>query len=114
RCQSAARPLVQPRKPATSIIVIDIPACLDCADAINDLPAVIEFKRYLGQAVQIAVWIRAHDELNLRFGEPYFDCRFHRTHQAGSGLVCRFHACWSLRALRWICYPAPNICLLLP
>jgi hypothetical protein len=25
-----------------------------------------------------------------------------------------YHACWSLRALRWICYPAPNICLLLP
>jgi hypothetical protein len=36
--------LVQAREPATGIIVIDIPAVLDCADAINDLPAVIKFK----------------------------------------------------------------------
>jgi hypothetical protein len=30
-----------------------------CTDAINNLPAVIEFKRYLGQAVEVAVWVRA-------------------------------------------------------
>jgi hypothetical protein len=38
---------VRPRKacePATRIIVIDIPAVLDCADAINNLSGLIEFK----------------------------------------------------------------------
>jgi hypothetical protein len=37
--------LVQAREPATGIIVIDIPAVLDCADAINDFSGLIEFKR---------------------------------------------------------------------
>jgi hypothetical protein len=68
----------QAREPATGIIAIDISAVLDCADAINDLSAVIELKRYLGQAVEIAVWMRAHHERNLGFGEPDFSCRFHR------------------------------------
>jgi hypothetical protein len=76
--QSTAWHLVQARQPATGIIVTDVTAGLDCADAINDLPAVIEFKRYLGQAVKIAVWMRAHHERNLWFGEPDFSCRFHR------------------------------------
>src|SRR5262249_23984224 len=43
-CQSAACRLVQARKPATRIIVIDIPA-FDCSNAINNLSGVIEFKR---------------------------------------------------------------------
>jgi hypothetical protein len=76
--QSTAWHLVQARQPATGIIVTDVTAVLDCADAINDLPAVIEFKRYLGQAVKIAVWMRAHHERNLWFGEPDCSCRFHR------------------------------------
>jgi hypothetical protein len=42
--QSAACRLVQAREPATGVIVIDTPAVLDCADAINDLPGLIEFK----------------------------------------------------------------------
>jgi hypothetical protein len=86
-CQSTAGPLVQARESVTGIIVIDIPAVLDCADAINDLPGLIEFKRQLCQVVEIAVWMRAHHKLNLGFGEAYFDCRFHWIHQAGSGLV---------------------------
>ena len=53
-CQLAACSLVQAREPAASIIVIDIPAGLDCTDAINDLPGLIEFERQLGQAVEIA------------------------------------------------------------
>ena len=77
-CELAACRLVQAREPATGIIVIDIPAVLDCADAINNLSGLIEFKRYLGQAVEIAVWMRAHHERNLWFGEPDFNCRFHR------------------------------------
>jgi len=35
----AACRLVQAREPAAGIVVIDIPAVLDCADAINNLPA---------------------------------------------------------------------------
>jgi hypothetical protein len=58
--------------------VIDIPAGLDCADAINNLPGLIEFKRYLGQVVEIAVWMRAHHKRNLWFGEPDFGSRFQR------------------------------------
>jgi hypothetical protein len=42
--QSTACRLVQAREPATGIIVIDIPAVLDYADAIDDLPGLIEFK----------------------------------------------------------------------
>jgi hypothetical protein len=45
RAANAACRLVQARQPSTGIIVIDIPAVLDCADAINDLPGLIEFKR---------------------------------------------------------------------
>ena len=77
-CQSAACPLVQACEPTTRIIAIDIPAVLDCADAIDNLSGLIKFKRYLGQAVEIAVWMRAHQERNLWFGEPDFSCRFHR------------------------------------
>ena len=54
------------------MIVIDIPAVLDRADAINNISGLIEFKRYLGQAVEITVWMRAHYERNLWFGEPDF------------------------------------------
>jgi len=45
--------------------VIDICAVLDSANAIDNFSGVIEFKRYLGQAVEIAVWMRAHHERNL-------------------------------------------------
>jgi hypothetical protein len=67
-CELAACRLVQAREPATGIIVIDISALLDCAGAINNLSGLIEFKRYLGQAVEIAVWMRAHHKRNLWFG----------------------------------------------
>src|SRR5262249_52284893 len=77
-CELAACCLVQSRQPATGIIVIDIPAVLDDADAIDNLPGLIKFKRYFGQAVEIAVWIGAHREYNLCFGEPYLGRRFHR------------------------------------
>jgi hypothetical protein len=76
-CQLAARRFVQSRQTTTGIIVIDLPAVLDRADAINNLSGLIEFKRYLGQAVKIAVWMRAHHERNLWFGESDFNCRFH-------------------------------------
>jgi hypothetical protein len=79
-CELAACRLVQAREPATGIIVIEISVVLDCAGAINNLPGLIKFKRYLGEAVEIAVWIGAHHKRNLRFGEPDFGCRFHRTH----------------------------------
>jgi hypothetical protein len=82
-CEFAARPLVQAREPATGIIVIDIPIVFDCAGAINNLSRLIEFKRYLGQAVEIAVWMRAHHKRNLWFGEPDFSCRFHRIADQG-------------------------------
>src|SRR5262249_35066981 len=71
-CESATCRLTQSCQPATGIIVIDIHALLDYADTINNLPGLIKFKRYLGQAVEIAVWIGAHHEHNLWFGEPYF------------------------------------------
>src|SRR5262245_13091464 len=44
-CQLAACPLVQAREAGTSIIVIDIRAVLNRADAINNLSGLIEFKR---------------------------------------------------------------------
>jgi hypothetical protein len=47
-------------------------------DTINDLPGLIEFKRQLGQVVEIAVWMRATHKRNLRFGEPDFSRRLHR------------------------------------
>src|SRR5262245_52416062 len=59
----------------TGIIVIDFSAVFDCAEATDNFS---KFKRYLFQAVEIAVWVRAHDECNLRFGESDFSCRFHR------------------------------------
>lgn len=43
--QFAACRRVQACEPAAGIVTVDIPAVLDCADAINDLPALIEFKR---------------------------------------------------------------------
>src|SRR5262245_61240065 len=82
-----ARPLVQSHEPATGIIVIDISAAPDCTDAINDLSGLIEFKRYLGQAIEIAVWIRAYHKGNLWFRESDFSCRFHRT---ADSVGCRF------------------------
>ena len=95
-CELAACRLVQSRQPATGIIVIDIPAVLDCADTINNLPGLIKFKRYLGQAVEIAVWIGAHHEHNLWFGEPYFSRRFHRKCSlasfSGTSLIQGSHA----------------------
>ena len=45
RTVNCAGPSLQAREPATSIIVIDILAVFDCADAINNLPGLIEFKR---------------------------------------------------------------------
>jgi hypothetical protein len=74
----AARRLVQAREPATCIIVIDIPAGLDCANTINDFSGLIELETQLSQAVQIAVWMRTHHKRNLWFGEPDFGCGFHR------------------------------------
>ena len=44
-CQLAARRLVQTSETATGIIVINTPAALYCADAINNLSGLIEFKR---------------------------------------------------------------------
>jgi hypothetical protein len=64
-CQLTARPLVQAREPTTGIIVIYISIGLSCADAINNLSSLIEFKGYFGQAVQIAVWIGAHHQRDL-------------------------------------------------
>src|SRR5262245_4318561 len=78
-CQFAPCRLIQTRQPATHIIVIDITSTLDRSDAIDNLSGVIEFKRYLGQAVEIAVRMRAHHERNLWFGEPDFDCLGHQT-----------------------------------
>jgi hypothetical protein len=92
--QLAACPLVQARQSDTGIVVINISAVPDCADAINDLSGLIEFKGYLGQAVEIAVWIRAHHKRNLWFGESDFSCRFHRT---ADQRWLPFSAFWSLR-----------------
>src|SRR5262249_4405584 len=80
-CEFTACRLIQSREPATGIIVIDIPAVLDRADTINNPSGLIEFKRYLGQAVEIAVWIGTHQKRNLWFGEPDFSCWFHRLAQ---------------------------------
>jgi hypothetical protein len=74
--------------------VIDIPTVLDCADAINNLSGLIEFKRQLGQVVEVAVWTRAHHKRNLWFGEPDLSCWLHRT---ADQHWLTFHACWSLR-----------------
>jgi hypothetical protein len=43
-CQLATCSLVQAREPATGIIVIDIPAVLDCSDAVKNLSGLIELK----------------------------------------------------------------------
>src|SRR5262249_39774536 len=67
-------------------IAIVIPAVPDCANAINNLSGLIEFKTYLGQVAEVAVGIRAYHKGNLRFGEPDFRCRFHR-HISGSASV---------------------------
>jgi hypothetical protein len=110
----AACRLVQAREPATGIIVIEISVVLDCAGAINNLPGLIKFKRYLGEAVEIAVWIGAHHERNLWFGKPDFSCRFHRTCSfasfSGTSLIQESHASLSLGSPRETCYSAPNIC----
>jgi hypothetical protein len=55
------------------------PTALDCADAINNLSALIKLKRQLGQAIEIAVWKSAHHKRNLRFGKYDFNGRFHGT-----------------------------------
>jgi hypothetical protein len=44
-CELATCRLVQAREPAAGIVVIDIHAVLDRADAINNLSGLIEFKR---------------------------------------------------------------------
>src|SRR5262249_33259294 len=55
----------------------------------NNLSGLIEFKTYLGQAVEIAVWMRAHHERNWGFGEPDFNRRPHRRHgKARFASVC--------------------------
>jgi hypothetical protein len=58
--------------PATGVIVIDFLAVFNCSDTINNRSGLIEFKRYLGQVVEIAVWMRTHHKRNLWFGEPDF------------------------------------------
>jgi hypothetical protein len=78
--QLATCRLVQAREPTTGIIVIYIPIGLDCAGAIHNVSGPIEFKRQLGQVIEIAVWIRAHHKRNLWFREPDFSCRLHRAH----------------------------------
>ena len=117
-CELAACRLVQSRQPATGIIVIDIPAVIDCADTINNRPGLIKFKRYLGQAVEIAVWMGAHHEHNLRFGEPYFSRRFHRKCSlasfSGTSLIQGSHASLSLGSPCGTCSCSPNICSPLP
>jgi hypothetical protein len=67
-CNYAACRPVQAREPATGVIVVDTFAGLDCSGAIDNLSGLIEFKVYLNQAVKIAVWMRTHHKLNLRFG----------------------------------------------
>jgi hypothetical protein len=59
--------------------VIDIPAGLNYADTINDFSGLIELEAQLGQAVQIAIWIRAYHKGNLWFGEPDFSRSCHRS-----------------------------------
>src|SRR5262249_21922934 len=73
-CELTARRLIQACKPATGVIVIHIPADLDCADAIDNFSSLIEFKGQLDQVVEIAIWMCAHHERNLRLGEPNFSC----------------------------------------
>ena len=89
--------------------MINIPAFLDRADAIKGLPGLIEFKGQLSQVVEIAVWMRAHQERNSWRGESEFSCRFH----IGQGWL-PFHACWSLSPLSGICCSAPKICSSVP
>jgi hypothetical protein len=60
---------VQARETATGVIVIDISAVLDCADAINNLSSLIEVKTHLGQVAEVAVGIRTYHERNLGFSE---------------------------------------------
>ena len=110
-CQLAACSLVQAREPAASIIVIDIPAGLDCTDAINDLPGLIEFERQLGQAVEIAVWIRAHHERNLRFGEPDFSRRFHRTNETDQGRLLDFMLLGRFAPMQDLLLYAKHLCV---
>jgi hypothetical protein len=93
-CQSAACRLVQSREPTTGIIVIDIHARRNCADTINNLSGLIEFKKYLGQMVEIAVWMRAHHERNLWFGESDFNCRFHRACSSSRTSLIQPFACF--------------------
>jgi hypothetical protein len=59
--------------------VIDISTSLNDAYTINNLSSLIEFKTYLAQAVEIAVWMCAHQKGDLWLGEPDFSSPFHRT-----------------------------------
>jgi len=59
--------------------VIDIPGVLDCTGAIDNLSGLIEFKRQLGEVVEIAVWMRSDHKRDLWFREPDLNCRCHRT-----------------------------------
>ena len=76
-CELATCPLVQAREPATGVVVIDISAVSECAEATNNFSGLIEFKTHLGQVAKVAVGIRAYHKGNLWFGEPDFGCRFH-------------------------------------
>src|SRR5262249_25013822 len=69
--------------------VVGIPAVLDCADAINDLPGLIEFKRQLCQVVEIAVWMRAHHKRNLWCGEPDHSHGITRSRRKPRRRLCR-------------------------
>jgi hypothetical protein len=71
--------------------VVDTFASLNGIDAIDNLSGLIEFKRYFGQAVQIAVWMRTHHKCNLWFGEPDFDGRSHRACSAAKLNQCLCH-----------------------
>src|SRR5262249_37293880 len=55
--------------------------------------------------------MREHHERNLRFGEPDFNCRFHRT---ADPRWLPFPAYWSLSPRAELCYSAPKICSPLP
>jgi hypothetical protein len=94
--------------------VIDITAALDRADAIDNLSGLIEFKRYLGQAVEMqpgcARITRAIcGSVNLILIVDVIALLGCETQSAACAT-----ALWSGFAPCRICYFAPNICSLLP
>src|SRR5262249_27119738 len=86
-CEFPACRLVQASEPVAGIIMIDISAVLDCSGAIDNPSCLIEFKRHLCQAVEIAVWMRAHHERNLWFRKSNFNCRLHRARSASRSVA---------------------------